>query len=211
MFDTSNRQHDAFDNPAKALCRAGNLRVLREAAHLLWRKKAPSTPAPPPAGRGEKIRLRCDWCELMGTTVLLTLDLLEREGVLAAGGFVGVDLDAGALIDGFRRVPARFEMDRRATSTVSTRMRPSWPTSVSSISTNTARSAAAAQAETDFPLIHGPGAGRGLERFGEFALFWNQDLDSGAWRAAEQRRGCERRHVDMAGERSARLPSRAAN
>jgi hypothetical protein len=28
----SDRQHDAFDNPAKALCRAGNLRVLREAA-----------------------------------------------------------------------------------------------------------------------------------------------------------------------------------
>jgi hypothetical protein len=29
----SDRQHDAFDNPAKALCRAGNLRVLREAAY----------------------------------------------------------------------------------------------------------------------------------------------------------------------------------
>ena len=29
----SDRQHDAFDNRAKALCRAGNLRVLREAAY----------------------------------------------------------------------------------------------------------------------------------------------------------------------------------
>ena len=29
----SDRQHDAFDNPAKALCRDGNLRVLREAAY----------------------------------------------------------------------------------------------------------------------------------------------------------------------------------
>ena len=29
----SDRQHDAFDNPAKALYRDGNLRVLREAAY----------------------------------------------------------------------------------------------------------------------------------------------------------------------------------
>ena len=29
----SDREHDAFDNPAKALCRDGNLRVLREAAY----------------------------------------------------------------------------------------------------------------------------------------------------------------------------------
>ena len=31
----SDREHDAFDNPAKALCREGNLRVLREATYLL--------------------------------------------------------------------------------------------------------------------------------------------------------------------------------
>ena len=29
----SDRQHDVFDNPAKALCRDGNLRALREAAY----------------------------------------------------------------------------------------------------------------------------------------------------------------------------------
>jgi hypothetical protein len=29
----SDRQNDAFDNPAKALCRDGNLRVLHEAAY----------------------------------------------------------------------------------------------------------------------------------------------------------------------------------
>ena len=36
MSTLSDRQHDAFDNPAKAACREGNLRVLREAAYLLW-------------------------------------------------------------------------------------------------------------------------------------------------------------------------------
>jgi len=52
MTDLSDRQHDAFDNPAKMACRAGNLRVLREAAYLLWED-------------GDRTRLRCDWCELM--------------------------------------------------------------------------------------------------------------------------------------------------
>src|SRR6266481_3365866 len=76
----SDRQLDAFDNPAKMACREGNLRVLREAAFLLWEDS-------------DRKRLRCDWCELMGETGLLTLDLLEREGVLAPGGFAGIDLD----------------------------------------------------------------------------------------------------------------------
>ena len=84
----SDREHDAFDNPAKMACREGNVRVLREAAFLLWQD-------------GDRTRLRCDWCELMGSTGLLTLELLERECVLAPGGFVGVDLDS-ARIDGFR-------------------------------------------------------------------------------------------------------------
>ena len=81
MTPLSDRQHDAFSNPAKAACREGNLRVLREAAFLLWED-------------GDRTRLRCDWCELMGETGLLTLDLLEREGTLAPGGFVGIDLDS---------------------------------------------------------------------------------------------------------------------
>jgi hypothetical protein len=89
MLLLSDRKHDAFDNSAKMTCRAGNLRVLREAAFLLWEN-------------AERTRLRCDWCELMGATGLLTLDLVQREGVPAPGGFVGVDLDR-ARIDEFRQ------------------------------------------------------------------------------------------------------------
>src|SRR5438046_10656347 len=89
MTPLSDRRHDAFDNAAKMACRAGNLRVLREAAYLLWED-------------ADRTRPRCDWCELMGATGLLTLDLLEREKVLPAGGFVGVDLDPGR-VDGFRQ------------------------------------------------------------------------------------------------------------
>src|SRR6516162_8582835 len=89
MMPLSDRSHDAFDNAAKMACREGNLCVMREAAFLLWED-------------GERTRLRCDWCELMGATGLRTLELLEREGMLALGGFVGVDLDA-ARIEAFRR------------------------------------------------------------------------------------------------------------
>jgi hypothetical protein len=48
MTSLSDRQSDAFDNPAKMACREGNLRVLREAAFLLWHD-------------GDRSRLRCDW------------------------------------------------------------------------------------------------------------------------------------------------------
>src|SRR5713226_5167708 len=89
MIPLSDRERDAFDNPAKMACREGNLRVLREAAFLLWEN-------------GERTRLRCDWCELMGATGFLTLDLLELQEVLAPGGFVGIDLDP-ARIDSFRQ------------------------------------------------------------------------------------------------------------
>ncbi len=90
----SDRQHDAFDNPAKMACRSGNLRVLREAAYLLWQD-------------GDRTRLRCDWCESMGETGLLTLDLLEREGVLSPGGFVGIDLDPARIDNLIEVVPER--------------------------------------------------------------------------------------------------------
>jgi hypothetical protein len=50
MSNDSERQHDAFDNAAKMACRQGNLRILKEAAYLLWTN-------------GERKRLRCDWCD----------------------------------------------------------------------------------------------------------------------------------------------------
>src|SRR5690242_9309116 len=89
MPPLSDRQHDAFDNPAKMACRTGNIRALREAAFLLWED-------------GDRARLRCDWCKLMGATGLLTLDLLEREGALARRGLVGIDLDP-ARVEEFRQ------------------------------------------------------------------------------------------------------------
>ncbi len=49
--------------------------------------------------------------------------------------------------------------------------------------------------QVDFPLIRGL-VKRGLDRFGEFALFWNQDLDA-VVRRRQERGQALRRHADM--------------
>ena len=49
-------------------------------------------------------------------------------------------------------------------------------------------------AQVDFPLIRGL-VGRGLDAFGGFALFWNQDLDAVVRRRQDRGRAL-RRHAD---------------
>jgi hypothetical protein len=178
MTNLSSRQHDAFDNPAKAACRKSNLRVLREAAYLLWEDS-------------DRTRLRCDWCELMGATGLLTLDLLERTGALAPGGFVGIDLDQ-TRIDGFRQrrpdlkwlagnLYELLDCDELA--------------NVGILNLDEYGEVGNTNARVDFNLIRGL-VKRGLDRFGEFALFWNQDLDA-VVRRGKDRGLALRQHADM--------------
>jgi hypothetical protein len=178
MTPLSDRSHDAFDNPAKAACREGNLRVLREAAYLLWED-------------AERPRLRCDWCELMGATGLRTLEMLEREGALAAGGFVGVDLDA-ARIEEFRT--QRPDLKWLAANVYEQLDAPELA-NVGVLNLDAYGEIGDPDARGDFHLIRAL-VGGGLERFGEFALFWNQDLDS-VVRRRNNRGAALRRHVEM--------------
>src|SRR5438067_9276279 len=177
MTPLSDRQSDAFDNPAKMTCRAGNLRVLREAAYLLWED-------------GDRTRLRCDWCELMGATGLLTLDLLEREGVLAPGGFVGVDLDPGR-VEGFRRQRPDLKW---VAGNLYERLDAPELARVGVLNLDAYGEVGDPSARGDFALLRGL-VRQGLEQFGEFALFWNQDLDSVA-RRRHGRGAALRRHAD---------------
>src|ERR1700704_3524652 len=178
MTEISDRQLDAFDNPAKASCRAGNLRVLREAAYLLW-------------ADGDRTRLRCDWCELMGATGLLTLDLLESQGVLAPGGFVGIDLDP-ARIDGFRH--GRPDL-KWVAGNLYERLEAPELANVGILNLDEYGEVGNRSAQVDFPLIRTV-VQRGLDTFGEFALFWNQDLDA-VVRRCQDRGQALRRHTDM--------------
>jgi hypothetical protein len=178
MRHFSDRQHDTFDNPAKMACREGNLRVLREAAFLLWED-------------GFRTRLRCDWCELMGETGLLTLDLLEREGVLKAGGFVGIDLDP-ARIDGFRQCRPDLKW---VAGNLYERLEAPELANVGILNLDEYGEVGNRSAQVDFELIRGL-VKRGLDSFAEFALFWNQDLDAVA-RRGQARGESLRRHADM--------------
>jgi hypothetical protein len=173
----SGRRDDAFDNPAKMACRAGNLRTLREAAYLLWED-------------GDRTRLRCDWCELMGATGLLTLDLLEREGVLAPGGFVGIDLDR-ARIDAFRQQRPDVKW---VAGNLYERLDAPDLADVGVLNLDAYGEVGDLSARGDFALLRGL-VQRGLETFGEFALFWNQDLDS-VVRRRHDRGAALRRHAD---------------
>lgn len=178
MTPLSDRQHDAFDNAAKMACREGNLRVLREAAYLLWED-------------AERTRLRCDWCELMGATGLRTLEMLEREDVLAAGGFVGVDLDV-ARIEEFRK--QRPDLKWLAANLYERFDAPELA-NVGVLNLDEYGEIGDPDTGGDFHLIRAV-VGRGLEKFGEFALFWNQDVDA-VVRRRNNRAGALRRHVEM--------------
>src|SRR5713226_5516549 len=178
MSSLSDRQHDAFYNAAKMACRQGNLRVLREAAYLLWEDS-------------ERKRLRCDWCELMGATGMLTLALLERQGVLAPGGFVGIDLDV-ARIDGFRQ--GRPDL-KWVAGNLYERLEAPELVNVGILNLDEYGEVGNRSAQVDFPLVRGL-VKRGLDTFGEFALFWNQDLDA-VVRRRQGRGEALRRHADL--------------
>jgi hypothetical protein len=178
MTPLSDRQSDAFDNPAKMACRKGNLRVLREAAYLLWQD-------------GDRTRLRCDWCELMGATGLLTLDLLERERVLAPGGFVGIDLDPVRIAE-FRQLRPDLKW---VAGNLYERLDAPELANVGILNLDVYGEVAGRSAPVDFPLIRGL-VKRGLDTFGEFALFWNQDLDA-VVRRRQDRGQALRRHAEM--------------
>ena len=177
MPDLSDRQSDAFDNPAKMACRQGNLRALREAAHLLWED-------------GDHKRLRCDWCELMGETGFLTLDLLEREDVLASSGFVGIDL-APTRIEGFRQ---RRPDLKWVAGNLYERLEAAELANVGILNLDVYGEVGNRSAPVDFPLLRGL-VQRGLHTFGEFALFWNQDLDA-VVRRRQDRGQALRRHAE---------------
>jgi hypothetical protein len=178
MSDVSDRQHDIFDNPSKMACREGNLRVLREAAYLLWEDAS-------------RTLLRCDWCELMGETGWRTIELLESQGVLAPGGFVGIDLDP-ARVAAFREHRPDLKW---VTGNLYERLDAPELARVGVLNLDEYGEVANAGAAVDFPLLGGL-VRRGLDTFGEFALFWNQDLDAVS-RRRQSRGQALRRHAEL--------------
>jgi hypothetical protein len=109
---------------------------------------------------------------------------------LAAGGFVGVDLDA-ARIDDFRR--SRPDLKWIAGNLYEHLHAPELA-NVGILNLDEYGEVGNRSALVDFPLIRGL-VQRGLETFGEFALFWNQDLDA-VVRRRQERGATLRRHAE---------------
>jgi hypothetical protein len=127
----------------------------------------------------------------MGDTGPRTLELLERERVLAPGGFVGVDLDRER-IEGFR---SRRPDLKWVAANLYERLEAPELVNVGVLNLDEYGEIGDPDGMGDFQLIRGV-ALRGLERFGEFALFWNQDLDS-VVRRRDNRGQALRRHAEM--------------
>jgi hypothetical protein len=139
----------------------------------------------------------------MGATGLPTLDLLEREGVLAPRGFVGTDLDPSR-IDGFRQ---RRPDLKWVAGNLYERLDAPELANVGVLHLDEYGEVGNRGAQVDFDLIRGL-VKRGLDTFGEFALFWNQDLDA-VVRRGQHRGQARRAHAEMVCEAlSACVPRR---
>jgi len=127
----------------------------------------------------------------MGATGERTIDLLEREGVLAPGGFVGIDLDP-ARIDGFRR----FRPDLKwVAGNLYERLETHELANVGVLNLDAYGEVGDVDGLGDFHLIRGL-ALRGVERFGESPC--SGIRISTPSRAGGARRGLAlRRHAEM--------------
>jgi hypothetical protein len=156
----SNRSADAFDNPEKTMTREKNLAAIRESAEELW-------------ADDNRSKLRCFWAELMGDTGHLTLDLLEKTGALASGGFVGIDLD-GKRIDVYReRYPGYGWVAGDLFDCLSTGALAGVGV-LNYDSYDAIGNAAALHVARHIRAL----ARRAIDSFGAFGLMWNGDLDS---------------------------------
>jgi hypothetical protein len=127
----------------------------------------------------------------MGETGWLSLELLEREGMLAPGGFVGIDLEP-ARIEGFRHQRPDLKW---VAGNVYERMDDPEFANVGILNLDVYGQVGKPDAMGDLHLVRAL-VKRGLHRFGEFALFWNQDLDA-AVRRRKDRGQCLRQQADM--------------
>ncbi len=156
----SSRDAHAFDNGPKTMSREGNLLALVEQAGELWDDEAHT-------------KLRCDWAELMGETGALTLAMLERAGVLAARGFVGIDREPD-IIKGFA---ATFPSYKWIAADLMDAFGNPALRRVGVLNFDGYEMVGSPRIRPVGHLIAELARGS-IRRFGAFVLFWNSDLDA---------------------------------
>lgn len=156
----SSRVAHSFDNASKTMTRERNLLALVEQAGELWEDEGHT-------------RLRCDWAELLGETGGRTLAMLERAGVLAPGGFVGIDREPG-IIERFAAAHPGFKWV--AADVMDALGHPA----LRRVGVLNFDGYEAVGSPRTRPIGHliAEVARRSLRRFAAFTLFWNTDLDA---------------------------------
>jgi hypothetical protein len=156
----SSRSSHTFDNGPKTMTRERNLLALVEQAGELWDDDRHG-------------RLRCDWCELTGQTGALTLSMLERAGVLAASGFVGIDREP-SIIAGFA---AKFPSYKWVTGDIMDALRNPALRRVGVLNHDGYEMVGSSRTRPVGRLV-AEVARRSIRRFGAAVVFWNSDLDA---------------------------------
>jgi len=178
-MEISNRRLDAFDNRCKNACRLSNLSFLRRATYRLWED-------------GTRKKLRCHWCELMGSTGHLTRDLLLREGVIDPAQFTGIDLRS-ELADSHSAAGVPVLRGDLFTLLARPEME-----GVGVLNLDGYYAVNSPKLHADLRLIRLL-ALRSLKRYGEFCLILNADLD-GAVRNKNRASRAMREHAIMVSE-----------
>lgn len=170
------RAVDTFDSPSKDAYRQRNVRLLREASFLV----------------GADGKLVGDWVELVGGSGWRSLELLEREGLVAAGQFVGVDFDA-AHIDKYKAERPDMQWVCGNLFTHVSALRQKHRVAVLNVDgySETGAEDAGPLLTAIRPLIQD-----GVRRFNEFALFWTTCLDA-TTRHGKRQAGALRRQAEV--------------
>ncbi|WP_337175127.1 hypothetical protein [Paludisphaera sp.] len=178
-MDTSDRRLNAFDNPAKTASREATLAFLRNAANRLWIDAS-------------KEKIRCSWCELMGSTGHLTREILLREGIIDPRQFVGVDL-SGKLAAGHALAgPTVLQGDLLSL------LNSPELSEVGVLNFDAYYAVASPKLQADLQLTRGKAA-RSLRLFGEFCLILNADLDAAVRRKLRPSTAL-RKHAEVVSE-----------
>ncbi len=152
------RSTERYTGPGKQATREHNLALVRTAPGL-WDKEN---------------RLRCDWAELCGNSIMYTVTMLEKAEILRPGGFVGIDTD--------RKRIERFKVARPDLKWVAGDLRNqiTWllkNCEVGVLNFDGYLEVGMDHTRTFFSTIR-PLVRQGIKLFGSFVLFSNNCLDS---------------------------------
>lgn len=148
----SDRSSHQFFNSSKEQTRINNINIVKQ-TNLI-----------------EDNRLICSWCELMGTSGIETLNLLESQNLLNPNGFIGVDLDEN-IINNFKLQKPNYQWYAGNIFNVANNLQ-----DVGVLNLDLYGNIDCKEIKYMAPIKRM--IQKSIHKFGEFVLFYNKDIDS---------------------------------